>query len=129
MSVFSRIKEQISAFAHDSFPQRLTRESEETVNAEGLRAEMIELLEGATSNTASILLVRIRCATSLQSLWFMRGDLMAVLSSLYGEAEALHKVELACAAFREALPASLRSRPSPLQRTASPYDAVTRSRR
>lgn len=129
MNVISRIKEHISAFAHDSFPQLLTRNDDETANAEGLREAMLALLEHAETESAAMLRLRMRCATSLRSLWFMRGDVMAVLGPMHGESEALRRVELACAEFRDALPAALRSRPSPLNRSASSYVSLPSQRR
>jgi hypothetical protein len=117
MSLFSRIKEHISAFTQDSSPQRLANDEDDPAQIEGLRAEMLNLMDEAKIDVAASLRLRIRCATTLRSLWFMRSDLMGVLSLIYGEAEARHQVELISAKFRDALPSALRSRPSPLGRT------------
>jgi hypothetical protein len=63
---------------------------------------------------------RIRYAIDVQALWFLRGDLMAVLASKFGEAEAREKLVPVSAMFQDGLPQGLRSRPSPL--SAIPKD-------
>jgi hypothetical protein len=117
MTLFSKLKERISAFAQDSSPQRLSNDEDDPAQIEGLRADMLNLMDEAQLDSAATLRLRIRCATTLRSLWFMRSDLMGVLSLVHGEAEARHQVELVSAKFRDALPSALRSRPSPLGRT------------
>jgi hypothetical protein len=117
MTLFSKIKGHISAFSQDSSPQRLSPDEDDPMQIEGLRKGMLGLMDEARIDSTAILRLRVGCATTLRSLWFMRSELMAVLSSVYGEAEALHKVELVSAQFRDALPSALRSRPSPLSRT------------
>ena len=60
---------------------------------------------------------RIRYATDVEALWFLRGDLMAVLASSRGELAALEKLEVISEMFENLLPDGLRSRPSPLNAT------------
>jgi hypothetical protein len=57
---------------------------------------------------------RIRYASDIQSLWYLRGDLMATLSSMHGEVAARQTVARITAQFQGLLPGSLSSRPSPL---------------
>lgn len=56
---------------------------------------------------------RVEYAPDLQALWYLRGDLMAALSSLHGEQRAREMIKEVSAAF-EGLPGGLSTRPSPL---------------
>jgi hypothetical protein len=57
---------------------------------------------------------RIQYAGDVQGLWYLRGDLMAVLAGRHGEAEARAKLAAINDMFEDLLPEGLRSRPSPL---------------
>jgi hypothetical protein len=57
---------------------------------------------------------RIRYATDIKDLWYLRGDLMAVLAQLHGEFSARQKIAAINARFQGLLPGGLQSRPSPL---------------
>lgn len=57
---------------------------------------------------------RIRYANDIHALWYLRGDLMAALSSMHGESVAREKIASISAQFRGLLPGGLNSRPSPL---------------
>lgn len=57
---------------------------------------------------------RIRYASDIHALWYLRGDLMAALANMHGEAEARRKIANITAQFRGLLPGGLNSRPSPL---------------
>ncbi len=99
-----------------SSPQKLDHEETDTQVTERFRALMLELAGTVDGDGAVRLALRIRCAATLQSLWFMRSDMMALLAPAVGEAEARHRLEIISAPVREALPSGLRSRPSPLAR-------------
>lgn len=58
---------------------------------------------------------RIRYANDIQALWYLRGDLMAALASLYGEVAAREKIQSVTHMFQGLLPGGLSSRPSPLR--------------
>ena len=58
---------------------------------------------------------RIQYTQDLQALWYLRGDLMAALSSLHGEQRAREAIKNISAMF-EGLPGGLSTRPSPLGR-------------
>jgi hypothetical protein len=58
---------------------------------------------------------RLRYAGDVQGLWYLRGDLMAVLATLHGEIEARRRIDSITLMFDGLLPGSLASRPSPLQ--------------
>lgn len=57
---------------------------------------------------------RIQYADDLQALWYLRGDLMAVLAALHGEAHARAVVRDISDQFQGMLPKALATRPSPL---------------
>ena len=57
---------------------------------------------------------RIRYASDIQSLWYLRGDLMACLASMHGESVARQRIASITAQFQGLLPGGLASRPSPL---------------
>jgi hypothetical protein len=57
---------------------------------------------------------RIRYANDIHALWYLRGDLMAALANMHGEAAAREKIASISAQFRGLLPGGLESRPSPL---------------
>ena len=57
---------------------------------------------------------RIRYATDIKDLWYLRGDLMAALAGLHGESSARQKIASINNQFQGLLPGGLSSRPSPL---------------
>lgn len=57
---------------------------------------------------------RIQYAPDLQALWYLRGDLMAALAALHGEAHAREAIRDISEQFDGLLPRSLSTRPSPL---------------
>jgi len=77
---------------------------------------MLEVIGQEPGDRAVVLRRRIRYADQVESLWFMRGELMAVLASSRGEAAALALVSSVSDMFEDLLPQGLRSRPSPLGR-------------
>ena len=106
----------LSSFFHPSSPQKLAKqlESEENVT-ERVRDLMLGLVAQVEQTDRSRRFVhRLRYAQDIQALWFMRGEVVAVLAIALGEVEALHRVERMSAEVRDSLPGGLRSRPSPL---------------
>lgn len=92
-------------------------DDEDTVTSiEDIRNRMLDLLSTHTEERATVVRRRIRYADSVESLWFIRGELMAVLSHVRGEAAALEAVAQVSGMFDDLLPDGLRSRPSPLAR-------------
>ena len=87
---------------------------EHPVNLEDIRQNMLEMASLDTGERSLRLARRIRYASDLESLWFMRGELMAVLSHVRAEAVALELVADISGMFDDLLPEGLRSRPSPL---------------
>ena len=79
-----------------------------------IREAMLALAGPDAGDRAAGLVRRIRYATDLQALWFMRGEIMQLLSRNYGEGAAREKIDELSALFADLLPSGLRSRPSPL---------------
>jgi hypothetical protein len=93
---------------------------EETVSlnerTDELRDSMVKLIESISNFQATRAAQRIRYATDLQSLWFLRTELMAVLAARYGEATARERLDALTEQFEDLLPKRLRSRATSLTR-------------
>lgn len=100
----------IFAASMNSAPQTVTLE----FTIDNIRDAMLAMLARPGPDPFPHVTRRIRYATDVQALWFLRGDLMAVLASRDGEAAALEKIEAISDMFKDTLPNGLRSRPSPL---------------
>lgn len=84
---------------------------------EDIREAMLEGLSGSkvgAAATASKLELKVTHASDLQDLWYLRGDVMAAIAAMDGEAMARRKLEQISDMFRGLLPKSLTSRPSNL---------------
>jgi hypothetical protein len=93
-----------------------------------IREAMLAVAEEAGGDRGSNLARRIRYATDLQALWFMRGEVMQLLARTRGEAAAWEKVDELSSMFTDLLPSGLRSRPSPLNppyRNSRPHSDET----
>lgn len=82
---------------------------------EDIRESMLAVLGEAGPKQFPQITRRIRYANDIQALWYLRGDLMAALANLHGEAIAREKVASITAQFRGLLPGDMGSRPSPLE--------------
>ena len=77
---------------------------------ENLRDAMLDCIDArhATGMTPfAQMFTRIRHSNSAEDLWYLRGDLMALLSSLHGEAQAREKVDVLTPLFEGLLPPGL----------------------
>lgn len=81
---------------------------------EDLRESMLDLLGPTGPKQFPLVIRRIRYATDVQALWYLRGDLLAALAAMHGERAAREQVAEITARFKGLLPAGLHSRPSPL---------------
>ena len=81
---------------------------------EDIRDAMLRLIDDDTDKSFPLVKRRIHYATDVQSLWYLRGDLMAALAGTFGEAVAREKLSSITDMFEDLLPGGLRSRPSPL---------------
>jgi hypothetical protein len=83
-------------------------------SVEGIRESMLALIGDVPETSFRNVGRRIRYAVDVQALWYLRGDVMAVLAGRHGEAEALERIETLTEMFEDFLPSGLKSRPSPL---------------
>ncbi len=81
---------------------------------EDIREAMLALLGEAGSKQFTNVTRRVRYANDVQALWYLRGDLMAALAALHGEAQARAQVLQITRMFQGLVPGSQHSRPSPL---------------
>jgi hypothetical protein len=81
---------------------------------EDIRESMLLALGEAGTKQFTQVTRRIRYANDIQTLWYLRGDLMAALAAMHGEAAARQKIASITAQFQGLLPNSLGSRASPL---------------
>jgi hypothetical protein len=90
--------------------------SESTIEnaTEDVREAMLELLGETGGAQFTHVTRRIRYASDIQALWYLRGDLMAALAAMHGEMAARKKIQHITDMFHGLLPGSLMSRPSPL---------------
>jgi hypothetical protein len=98
------------------------------VTMDEIREAMLVLVDLENGERAAGLARRIRYATELQALWFMRGEIMQLLARTHGEQAAREKVDELSALFGDQLPSGLRSRPSPLNppyRSSRPHSEET----
>jgi len=79
-----------------------------------IRKAMLEALGEPGAKANPIVQIRLTCASDIQDLWYLRGDVMGVLADFDGEAIAKSKIAQISAMFQGLLPPGLHSRPSPL---------------
>lgn len=83
------------------------------LDIEDIRQAMLALI-GEVETKMPHVERRIRYAIDVLALWYLRGDVMALLAGRFGEAGARERLEPVTDMFRAMLPQGLRSRPSPL---------------
>ena len=83
---------------------------------EDIRELMLEEMGGYGNLHFPKIMRNVRYATDALSLWYARGDVMAVLSAEYGETSAHEKMERISHQFKGLLPSGMNSRPSSLNR-------------
>jgi hypothetical protein len=79
-----------------------------------IRQAMLDEMTTAGVCESSTVHLRVTYASDLQDLWYMRGDVLAAISTLQGELCARQKLERISNSFKGRLPKGLVSRPSPL---------------
>ena len=82
--------------------------------AEDIRESMLMMLGDTGPKHFPQVTRRIRYANDIHALWYLRGDLMAALAAMHGEAAARKQVASVTDMFRGLLPNGLDSRPSRL---------------
>lgn len=96
---------------------RRPREPSESVlenGMEDIRESMLFVLGDDGAKQFAQTTRRIRYATDIKDLWYLRGDLMAAVAAMRGEAVAREQIASINAQFQGLLPGGLSSRPSPL---------------
>lgn len=112
-SFYTTLRSSLSAlFSFSTAPPQPPQEEEAIATLEDVRARMVALASLCPKEAAEGLLRRIHYAPEVQTLWFMRSELMAVLARTFGEAAAREKVIGLGVEFRGLLPRSLQSRHS-----------------
>lgn len=81
---------------------------------EDIREAMLEGMGATGSTTASKLELKVTYAIDLHDLWYLRGDVMAAISAISGEAHARSKLDEISKMFRGHIPKALMSRPKNL---------------
>lgn len=76
---------------------------------EEIRQWMLDELADAGEFDLSLLARRVRYALDAQALWYTRGDVMAALAAMHGEAVAREKISQITQKFRGLLPKGLNS--------------------
>jgi len=84
------------------------------VGIEDIRASMLALIGDIEETKFMHVGRRIRYASEVMGLWYLRGDLMALLASRHGEVQAREHLKAITSMFEDMLPKGLKSRPSPL---------------
>lgn len=80
-----------------------------------IRQAMLDSLDGvAVSHQLTKVSARILYAPDVQSLWYLRGDVMTLLAEALGESVATTRVAIVTAKFSGLLPAAQKSRPTRL---------------
>ena len=81
---------------------------------DNIRQAMLDALGALGASGYPVVQLRVTYANEIQDLWYLRGDVMAVLANLEGEAVARAKLAHISDMFRGLLPRGMSSRPSPL---------------
>lgn len=85
-----------------------------TTQAGDIRQAMLDCLEEAGCTAFPMIERRVRLARDVEGLWYLRGDMMAALSTMQGESVARKKINELTTLFEGLLPRGLSSRPSSL---------------
>jgi hypothetical protein len=81
---------------------------------EDIREAMLVVLGESGAKQFPQITRRIRYASDIQALWYLRGDLMGALAAMHGELAARDMIASITSQFRGLLPSGLNSRPSSL---------------
>ncbi|MDP3702199.1 MAG: hypothetical protein Q8R72_14980 [Hylemonella sp.] len=94
----------------------LAEDAHAAVRIEDIRQAMIDCLGDEGCQSYPHIERRVLFAPDLQGLWYLRADIMVVISSLQGEGVANQKIRIITGMFEGLLPRSMISRPGALSR-------------
>lgn len=99
---------------HDFLDGTLAGESRAATQMGDIRQAMLDCLGEAGCMAFPVIERRIRLARDVVGLWYLRGDMMAALSTMQGESVARKKIHALTTMFEGLLPRGMSSRPSSL---------------
>jgi len=108
------LRSSVSALFSSGHPSVPSESAQEDVGIEDIRTSMLALIGDIEEQKFLHVGRRIRYASEIMGLWYLRGDLMALLASRHGEVQARANLKTITDMFEDMLPKGLRSRPSPL---------------
>jgi len=79
-----------------------------------IRQAMLQSLGESGATDTLVIQRKIKYALGFEELWYLRGDVMAIIAAVYGESVAKSKITDISNMFKGHLPKGLASRPSPL---------------
>ena len=83
----------------------------------GIRQAMLDCLAGVEeSPDREHVWSRVLYASDVQSLWYLRGDVMSLLAGLIGESAAMVQISAITHMFKGLLPSAQKSRPNRLHK-------------
>lgn len=86
----------------------------DTPTLNDVRHAMLEILGERGALAYPVVQLRVTYADDVQDLWYLRGDVMAAVAALDGEATARQQLADINAMFKGLLPGGLSARTSPL---------------
>ena len=86
----------------------------QTLTLDDIKSAMLAALGDTGAEKYPVVQLKVSCANDIEDLWYLRGDLMAVLSAFSGEVAARRQINEISSMFKGMLPRGLISRPSPL---------------
>jgi hypothetical protein len=108
------LRSSVSAMFSSGHPSAPPQSALEEVDIEDIRTSMLALIGDIEEPRFLHVGRRVRYASEVMGLWYLRGDLMALLASRHGEAKAREDLKNITGMFEDMLPKGLKSRPSPL---------------
>ncbi|MBX9816595.1 MAG: hypothetical protein K2X79_01135 [Burkholderiaceae bacterium] len=86
----------------------------DTPTLNDVRHAMLKILGERGAQAYPVVQLRVTYADDVQDLWYLRGDVMAAVAALNGEATARQQLADINAMFKGLLPSGLSARSSPL---------------
>jgi hypothetical protein len=105
------VRSEISDHQHSSaMDSVLVMEQGRHARVEKIRSLMLDYLDPSPNSAHQRLIRRLRFASDVQALWYLRGDLMAVLSELSNERQARDQIQQITLMFEGLVPESMLGR-------------------